>query len=265
MTDHGWIVAVHVFFLVCMALYSVGLWSPYTSVLSWLGIMSYVQRSWATVYGMDTMLLLVLGYLLFAPTGAVFSLDRWLAVRRARRLGLPEPRVVPSVAANFAVRLIQVHFCMIYFAGGTSKLLGSSWWNGTAVSQVMLNPLFAPMESPAYYYTLKFLAGQRWLWELVMTVGNLFTLSLELSFLFLIWDRRWRPLLMCCSIIMHVGIGIFMGLTTFSIIMMIMLISFFSPASVRMLLLQVGDLLAMLRRKRTVVEREPDEKLVMTH
>ena len=157
-----WIVAIHVFFMAASLLYAAGLWCRYTGPLCWLGAMSYAHRAWATVFGLDTMLLILLGYLLIAPTGAVFSMDRWLAVRRARRLGLPDPAVEPSVRANFAIRLIQVHFCLIYFASGTSKLLGSMWWNGTAMNQVLLNPMFTPLDSPVFYNTLKFLAGSRW-------------------------------------------------------------------------------------------------------
>ena len=37
------------------------------------------------------------------------------------------------MAANFALRLIQVHMCIIYFFAGISKLQGAPWWNGEAM------------------------------------------------------------------------------------------------------------------------------------
>ena len=40
--------------------------------------------------------------------------------------------VEPSVAANVALRLFQVHFCIIYINSGMSKLQGAAWWNGEA-------------------------------------------------------------------------------------------------------------------------------------
>jgi hypothetical protein len=210
------------------------------------------------------MLMILLAYLMIAPSGARFSLDRWLALRRARRLGLAEPTVQPSSSANFAARLIQVHFCMIYFAGGTSKLLGSMWWNGTALNQVLLNPLYAPMESPFYYQSLKFLAGHRWLWETFTAAGNVFTLGLELSFIFLIWDQRWRWFLLSCSVLLHTGIGLFMGLTTFSIVMLIMLSSFIPPGLVLTLLGQLSQQISSLSRRRLKPAAEPVEKLVLS-
>ena len=52
------------------------------------------------------------------------------------------------MSANFATRLIQINFCLIYFAAGTSKLLGTSWWNGTAPNRFLLNYSFAPFDVP---------------------------------------------------------------------------------------------------------------------
>jgi hypothetical protein len=246
----GWIVAIHLVFIVASLLYAVGLWCAYSGPLCWLGAMSYAHRAWATVFGLDTMLLILLGYLLIAPTGAVFSMDRWLAVRRAKRLGLPEPAVEPSIRANFAIRLIQVHFCVIYFASGTSKLLGSMWWNGTAMNQVILNPMFTPLDSPVFLGTLRFIAASRWAWELFAAAGNLFTLALELSFAFLVWSVRWRWLLILGSILLHTGIGLLMGLTTFSIVMLVMLVSFMSPESVRLIADEYVAFASGLFRKR---------------
>ena len=39
----------------------------------------------------------------------------------------------PAITANLAIRLIQVHFCVIYAYAGLSKLQGGAWWSGEAV------------------------------------------------------------------------------------------------------------------------------------
>src|SRR5262249_49300377 len=148
--DARWIVASHVFFLCSMLLFALGLWTRLSGALAWVGAMCYVQRASSTVFGLDTMMMIALLYLNVGPSGAALSLDRWLQKRRARRLGEPEPAVEPSRVANFAIRLTQVHFCIIYLATGTSKLLGTSWWSGTALNLVLLNPSFAPMDSALY-------------------------------------------------------------------------------------------------------------------
>lgn len=225
-TDPRWLVALHVGFLGCMLLFALGLWTRVTSVLTWVAAMCYVQRASSTVYGVDTMVMIALFYLMIGPCGAVLSLDRWLEKRRARLKGEPVPEVEPSVAANFALRLFQVHFCVIYLATGTSKLLGVTWWSGTALNYVVLNSSFAPMDQLPYYNLMKFLASHRWLWETLMTLGIGFTLLVEISFPFLVWNPRWRWVMVCCSILLHTGIGLSMGLVSFSLMMMVMVLSF---------------------------------------
>lgn len=238
-TDTRWIVGLHVFFLVSMALFTLGLWTRYTSLLSWIGAMAYVQRAAVTVFGMDTMMMIVLFYLMIGPSGATFSLDRWLEKRRALRLGLPIPAVQPSALANFAIRLIQVHFCIVYLAGGTSKLQGSTWWGGTALNLVVLNYSFAPLDSSLYMGILRFLAQHRWLWEIAIGSGIVFTLVLEVGFPFLVWFRETRWVFVCGSIMLHTGIALIMGLVAFSLFMLVMVLSFVPPEMVQQVLARV--------------------------
>ena len=230
---------IHVCFLTAMLLFALGLWTPYTGFVSWVGLMAYVQKATVTLYGVDTMMSIVLLYLQIGPSGAVYSLDRWLAVRSARRQGLPPPPVEPSVSANFALRLIQFHFAFIYFASGTSKLLGSTWWSGTSLNYVLLNAAFAPMHWSPYYNLLSVLAKERWIWEILMSAAIVGTLLLELCFIFLVWDRRWTWLLVAGATCLHLGIGLIMGLTTFSMMMFAMLISFIPPDVLKALIAEI--------------------------
>src|SRR5690606_18059771 len=119
-------------------------------------------------------------YLMISPCGQAFSLDRWLERRRARRrAGDPNLELPPAeyVSANFAYRLLQIHFAIIYLAAGLSKLLGSAWWNGNAIWLTLANPGFSPMDFGPYYYFLHFLTGHRWLFGLVTCGGVVFTLA----------------------------------------------------------------------------------------
>jgi hypothetical protein len=241
--DANWIQALHIIFLVCMALFTLGLWTRVTSVLTWIGAISYVQRAYITWFGMDAMMLILLGYLMLGPSGATLSLDRWLACRRARREGRPIPPVQPLASANFVIRLMQVHFCIIYLAGGTSKLLGSTWWSATSLNFVMLNYSFAPLDFPLYRGLMTFLAGHRWMWEIFITGGVVYTLCVEIGFPFLVWDRRWRWVMVCGSILLHTGIGLFMGLTAFSLFMLVFVSSFVPPEAIHRLFARVSSLL----------------------
>src|SRR5262249_31267118 len=232
-TDPTWVVAIHVFFLVNMLAFALGLGTRYTGAITWLGTMSYVHRANSTVFGVDTMMVILLMYLQTGRAGATLSLDRLIRKWRARRAGLPIPEVQPSYAANFAIRLMQVHFCIVYLASGTSKLLGSTWWSGTSLNLVMLNASFAPMDKGPYMWVMRTMAKHRWLWETFMSFSIIFSVLLETCFAFLIWDRRWRWPLICASVMLHLGIGVFMGLVTFSLMMMIFVCSFVPPEIVQ--------------------------------
>jgi hypothetical protein len=237
-TDPHWMMALHVGFLVIMFLFTIGFCTRLTAVLTWLAAVSYIQRSWATVFGMDTIMNLLLLYLMIGPSGAAYSVDSWLKRRRMAKAGqgLPpgfHPVPAPSVLANFAIHLMQINFCIIYLASATSKLQGSTWWNGTAIWAVTANPEFNPMNVDFYFQFVTFLVKHRVLWEIAMTSGVLFTLFVELGFPFLVWNRRLRPFMIMGSVMLHIGIGLIMGLTTFSLLMLTMVISFIPGATTR--------------------------------
>jgi hypothetical protein len=242
-TDPRWMAVVHGLILLVMLLFTVGFCTRVTSVLTWLGALCYIQRAPTTLFGLDTMMIIVLLYLMIGPSGAALSVDRllrrWWDRRKAAREHRPEPEwraPEPSVSANFALRLIQVHFCIIYLASGTSKLLGSAWWNGTAMWGTMANYEFAPLNWARYEDFLIFLCQHRLLWELLTSGGVIFTLILEIGFPFLVWHRSTRWLMIIGAVMLHAGISMTMGLTTFSLMMIAMLLSFVPAPAVKRLL-----------------------------
>jgi hypothetical protein len=233
-TDPAWMMAIHLGFLAAVALFTVGLFTRVTGVITWMAVLCYIQRSWTTLFGMDTIIVVLALYLMISPCGAVYSLDRWLARRRARQRGvdLPETPALSS-AANFALRLMQFHFCVIYMASGISKLQGASWLNFTAVYLVMANYEFNPLHLWLYYEALVWLCQHQWLWEIFITASTVGTLVIELSLPFMIWRPRWRPYYMVASLMLHTGIAAIMGLTTFSMLMVCLLMAFIPAAVTR--------------------------------
>jgi len=233
LTDPTWMMVVHCSFLVVFFLFTIGLGTRVTSVLAWLAAVSYIQRAPTSIFGMDTMMNILLIYLMIGPSGAALSVDRlisrWWAVRRARRHHLPIPtltRPAPRVSANVVLRLLQIHFCVIYLISGLSKLQGSVWWNGTAVWITMAIYEYCPMQISTYDAFLRFLCAHRWLWETVMTGGVAFTLFAEIGFPFLVWNRKLRWLMITVGLFLHTGIAMVMGLRTFSLLMVTMLCAF---------------------------------------
>jgi hypothetical protein len=236
-TDPRAMWTIHGIVLLCLFLFTIGLFTPVTSVLSWIGMISYVQRSPTSLFGLDTMMNILVLYLIIGQSGAALSVDRLIQryVRTRRALEAGRTRSIdlspqPRISANLGIRLLQVNLCCIYFVSGLSKLAGASWWQMNAVWLTMANPEFSPLYFPPFYALLSWLCSHRLLWEIAISGASLFTLFTEISFAFLVWLPRWRFLMMTLALLMHTGIAVFMGLNTFSMAMGVMLLSFLPPS-----------------------------------
>ena len=238
-TDPTWMWVVHGCILTIMFLFTIGFCTRVTSVLTWIGMLSYIQRAPTSLFGMDTIMIIVALYLMIGPSGAALSVDRLIArywtVHQALRKQLPVPDFSPPrprVSANVALRLLQIHLCIIYAASGLSKLQGPAWWSGVAVWGTMANYEFSPMRLQIYNVFLQFVCQHRWLWELVTTGGSYFTLAFEIGFGVLIWTRL-RSTMVVAAVLLHTGIALFMGLVTFSLMMMVAVLAFIPGSLVR--------------------------------
>src|SRR5262249_41936722 len=252
-TDPGWIRVLHTAVCVVTLLFTIGFCTRVTSVLTWLGAISYIHRNPYMLFGVDTMMNILLIYLMIGPSGAALSVDRWLArwwsQNKPRTInwwrGLwgkepldlrPEPHAKakpasgksdpakpePSVSANVAIRLTQIHVCIIYLVAGLAKLLGRTWWEGPAIWGTLACFEFAPMETPIYQFVLRTLGQNRLVFELFLTIGTYFTLFFEIGYAFLIWRPSTRWVMLSMAIVLHGFIGLFMGLQTFSLMMLVM-------------------------------------------
>src|SRR5260370_41273569 len=80
---------------------------------------------------------------------------------------------------------------------------------------------------------LRLLCQLRWLFELVTEGVSYFPLVFEVGFAFLIWNRRLRPIMLLAAVQLHVGIALFMGLVTFSLMMLTLVLAFVPASAVR--------------------------------
>lgn len=169
-----------------IALFTVGLWPRVTAVLTWVVVASFTANP-VLEYEGDVLLnvlafYLMVGYLLLGLGAPHQSMLTRLLGRTAWPLARTHDHE-PAVAANLALRLLQVHTALIIVVNGLHKLQISSWWAGTAL-WFPLYPPFTTTLSQARAY-----AGQG---ELVLGV-----LSLA-AYLALAWQigfplYAWRP------------------------------------------------------------------------
>jgi hypothetical protein len=244
--DPDTMIVLHWLIVATAFLFTIGFCTRVTSALTWFGSLCYIHRNPTNLFGVDTMMTILLLYLMIGPSGAVFSVDalirRWWA--RAKpgvvqawcrfwKAPVPEnvapatsPEAKPSVSANVAIRLLQVHVCIIYLVAGLSKLQGPSWWNGGALWLTLGNYEFAPMQFELYMKFLRLLGSHQWLYDGFMFGGGIFTLAFEIGYAFLIWRPKLRWLFLGAAILLHGFIGLFMGLKTFSLMMLVMNMAF---------------------------------------
>ena len=185
-------VTVHLACLVILAAFMLGAFTPVTSVLAYLIIIAYANRAPMANYGLDQINGMAALYLAIGPSGRVLSIDRLRTRLRAARTQLSQglqpaiPRVEPSARANLALRLIQVHLCVIYIFACLSKLQGESWWNGLAIWQAVSNLEYQTRD-------LTWLAWYPWLVNLLTHA----TIAWEMTF----WRSSGGPrsVRSCCS------------------------------------------------------------------
>jgi hypothetical protein len=201
--------------LFVLVLFTLGIGSRVTSLAAYVVAISYVHRVPSALFGLDQInamlaLYLAIGYATIPARDRSLSLDRRIARFRQERRGAEFIPARSSSGANLAVRLIQVHMCVIYFFAAISKLQGPSWWSGEAMWLA-----FANLEYQS--------ADMTWLahYPRIVNLMTHFTIAWELSFPVLIWLRQWRPLVLAGAVVLHVGIGACLGMWTFGLVMLI--------------------------------------------
>src|SRR5262249_3127076 len=123
-----------------LALFTLGICTRITSVLSWVALVSATANP-AIAYEGDFLLTmpafyLSVGYVLFGLSGKDLSLRSILfGPQGAWILGglkRPDAPAHKSVAANLGLRLLQVHFAIVMLASAFHKMQIGDWWEGVA-------------------------------------------------------------------------------------------------------------------------------------
>jgi hypothetical protein len=203
--------------LVAAVLLTLGLFTPLAAVVSLIGLVSAANRAPLNTFGLDDTLGMLLVSLALGPSGARLSLD-------AKLLG-GEGRGAPSVRANLALRLLQVHLCVVYFFSGCGKLFGASWWEGTAIWGAAANIQYRTID-------LTWLARH----PLVVNAITLVTLFWEVAYPALVWPRLTRPVFLALAVAVHLGIGLAMGMMEFGLAMIVANLAFVSATTWRQIL-----------------------------
>jgi hypothetical protein len=172
-------------------------------------------------------------YLALAPAGAALSLDR---ARRARERFWEFPARAP-----WALRLMQVQLSVIYLATAWTKMRGTTWNDGTAVS-------YALRVGDLERFPVPHLLTDSVLVTNLMTYG---TLATEVALGVLVWNRRARPWVLGLGVALHLGIDYSMRVGFFTFAMLVLYLAFVPPETAS------RAILAMRERVRPRRVRQP--------
>ncbi len=201
---HGVGIAVLLAFLV-------GYRTRVTSVLALVVMLTYFHRGQVFNSQLEPIVSLVMAYLCLGPCGAYYSVDRWLATRREG-----ETPVAPSIGANIATRLMQIHLSASYIMMAFGKLVrlgvtdGAVWWTGDAAWWLIAKPGGS-------------LVDLTWLHAhpFVIDAWTQAIVFFELAFGVFVWKRWARPALLALAVPMWLSLAVLTGLIPWCLMMLV--------------------------------------------
>jgi Vitamin K-dependent gamma-carboxylase len=185
-----------------------GLFSRAAAIATWVLHLATIKSADLLSYGMDNLTTIGLFYLMLSPLPDHLSLDwQW----RDSRPKHPD-------LLGFWRRVLQTHMCLIYFFSGIAKCLGLGWWNGNSLWRALTRPPF-DLISADTLVRFKYL----------LPIAGVAVWSLEIGYPFFIWHRRLRRPWLIAILLMHVGVGITMGMYLFAWVMIVLNLAAFGP------------------------------------
>lgn len=227
--EAGW--ALGLAFYVATAMMAIGLFSRLATFAAAMAMWSVIHRISGAMHHHTYLMAVATTCLSLTPCGRSFSVDRWLAVRKAERAGEAPPEERANI---WAVRLIGLQMSAVMFWGGYNKLtLGTpsvqyAFMTGDRLEQTLL-----------YYHSLP-VHQQNWASWLLMAVGTS-VVCFELSAGFGFWIPKVRPYFLLGAFLMTSSFQILLNVGTFGLLAACLYLAFVPPETVHRL---IDDLFA---------------------
>jgi hypothetical protein len=190
---------------------TLGLFTRTSMVVAFMTLLSFQNRNDFILNSGDIVLRNILFFMMFSAAGRAYSLDRWI---QAVRFG---KSATPVMERPWALRLIQIQFCVIYIATVLFKIKGSHWVDGTAVYIATRLDEFVRVPVPL----LNNLA--------LIKVMTWSTLVVELAMGTLVWFKDLRYWVLLAGIGLHLGIELVMSIPMFEWVMITTMLSLVDP------------------------------------
>ncbi len=214
--------AVHLIGLAVLVMFTIGLWTRATSILSLIVFLSDVHRAPMITGPTEPIAAMLLCYLCLAPCGRRFSLDHWLARRKDSSPHEDPTTDELSTGATIATRLIQVHLALWVAMMGFAKLTGDTWWSGLGMWWLIARQESRLVDFSWLHATPKLID----LWSHAVVL-------FELSFPLLVWIPLARPLVLAIAAVVWCSLALVTGEITFALVLLIASMAFMSPEFMR--------------------------------
>ncbi len=190
-------------YLSFLLLLGIGVLPSLTALICLFFQISFMNSGQHYIYGVDYFVLAGLFYCIVFPVGQQLSVQFFNKNRKKE-------------SWVFYTRVLQIHVCLVYFISGFDKALGYDWWNGEAIWTTMMGLNFRSVD-------VSFLAE----YPFIPKIIGWSVLLVEIGYPFFIFWKKTRYAWLTMTILMHVGIGLFLGLYYFASVMIIFNIAAF--------------------------------------
>jgi hypothetical protein len=210
-----WSDAVFWVLLLSALMLTVGFLTRANCIVVWVLLASIHERNLLITNSGDTVLRVTGFFLMFAPAGAAYSVDRWLR----RRRGVEGAAIAPR--SPWAQRMIQIELSLVYLMTFWTKSMGASWVDGTALHYVHHLDQFRRFPVPAFFLD-----------PLMVSIETWGTLAVEFALGVLIWFKELRYKVLLAGLILHLSLEYAMNVPLFQWIMLSTMVTFVDPADV---------------------------------
>lgn len=211
-----WFDVAYAVLLVLVLLFVVGFktrWVTPVLLVFWVGLST---NSTLLTNGGDTLMRIVLFFVIFANLSEHFSVDAWLRRRAAKQGREPRPDRgwMPRWVVNWAHNTVLILCCyqifLVYLVSSVLKLAGEEWLEGSAIYYALTIDQFR---------VFPLLSDLVWQFTPVIVLGSWLALWVQLLLPVMALWRPTRYIAVALITGMHLGIAILLSLWPFSLAM----------------------------------------------
>ena len=203
----------------------VGKYTRFSAIASFILLSSFHEKNVFALNSGDTLMRLMLFYLILAPSGRCFSLDSIKKKKAFSKSGYKNK--IGQQGYIWPRRLMQIQLAIVYLFAFLPKT-GTTWKSGNAIYYFLANSHFAR-------FNFDFLGSFMWL----TIIATYATLLVELLFPMLVWFKATRKYMVIAGISLNSGILALSNITFFSLIMIAAHLAFIEPETVNKALIKI--------------------------